>query len=36
LEYLALLTGYRFLLIVIAVLYALALVSSRSRLAAAG
>jgi spermine/spermidine synthase len=36
LEYVALLSGYRFLLVVIAALYALALVSSRSRLAAAG
>jgi hypothetical protein len=36
LEYLSLLSGYRFLLVVIAALYALALVSGRSRLATAG
>jgi Spermine/spermidine synthase domain len=35
LEYLALLSGYRFLLVVIAALYACALVAGRSRLAAA-
>jgi hypothetical protein len=35
LEYLALISGYRFLLVVIAGLYGLALIAGRSRLAAA-